>query len=100
MVQERIGDIGIDVVEARIVNLSYSSEIAAAMLKRQQAVALLAAREAIVEGAVGIVDKAMEQLKEKGYELDEDRRGTLAGNLLVVLASDREVSPVMPLGMA
>jgi regulator of protease activity HflC (stomatin/prohibitin superfamily) len=100
MVQERIGDIGIDVVEARIVNLSYSSEIAAAMLKRQQAVALLAAREAIVEGAVGIVDKAMEQLKEKGYQLDEDRRGTLAGNLLVVLASDREVSPVMPLGMA
>lgn len=100
MVQERIGDIGIEVVEARIVNLAYSSEIAAAMLQRQQAVALLAAREAIVEGAVGIVDKAMEQLKAKGFALDEDRRASLAGNLLVVIASGRDVSPVMPLGMA
>jgi len=99
MVQERIGDIGVDVVEARIVNLAYSSEIAAAMLKRQQAVALLAARETIVEGAVGIVDSAMKELEKKGMKLDEDRRAALAGNLLVVLASDRDVSPVMPLGM-
>jgi len=100
MVQERIGDIGIQVVEARIVNLAYASEIAAAMLQKQQAVALLAAREAIVEGAVGIVEKAMQQLEVKGIKLDEDRRATLCGNLLVVIASGRDVTPVMPLGMA
>jgi regulator of protease activity HflC (stomatin/prohibitin superfamily) len=98
-VQARMGDVGIEIVEARIVELSYAPEIAAAMLKRQQATAVVAARETIVEGAVGIVHEAMKQLKEKGFAMDEDRRSTLAGNLLVVLASDRDASPVIPLGM-
>ncbi len=100
MVQERIGDIGVEVVEARIVNLAYSNEIAASMLKRQQAVAFLAAREAIVEGAVGIVEKTMQQMTERGLKLDEDRRASIASNLLLVIAADKDVSPVMPLGMA
>lgn len=99
-VQKRLGDVGVEIVEARIVHLSYSPEIAAAMLKRQQATAIIAARETIVEGAVGIVNQAMEQMKAKGFALDEDRRATIAGNLLVVLAGDREASPVMPLGLA
>jgi regulator of protease activity HflC (stomatin/prohibitin superfamily) len=99
-VQERIGDVGVEIVEARFVHLAYSSEIASAMLKRQQATAVIAARELIVEGALGIVEHALTKLSEKGMTLDEDRRATIASNLLVVLVSDHGAAPVMPLGMS
>ncbi len=96
--QQGLGDIGVELVEVRITHLAYSREIAAAMLKRQQAQAVVAARETIVKGAVSIIEDTMKMLKDKDMELDEDRRATLTSNLLVVLSSDREATPVLPLG--
>lgn len=96
--QEGLGDIGVELVEVRITHLAYAPEIAASMLKRQQAQAVVAARETIVKGAVSIIEDTMNLLKEKGMGIEEDRRASLISNLLIVLASDREASPVLPVG--
>jgi len=98
-VQERLAEAGINVIEARISHLAYSPEIAQAMLQRQQAGAIIAARQRIVEGAVGMVEMALESLKEKGVvDLDEERRAAMVSNLLVVLCSDRATQPVVNTG--
>ena len=96
--QQGIGDVGVELVDVRITHLAYAPEIAAAMLKRQQAKAVVAARETIVTGAVTIVEETMKKLDEKGMKIDEDRRATLTSNLLIVLSSDREAAPVLPVG--
>lgn len=96
---ERLTRAGVDVIEARISHLAYSPEIAQAMLQRQQAGAIIAARTRIVEGAVGMVEMALDQLKEKGVvELDNERRAVMVSNLLVVLCSDRATQPVVNTG--
>ncbi len=97
--QERLSMAGISVIEARINHLAYSEEIAGAMLQRQQATAIIAARQKIVEGAVGMVDMAIEHL-EKGdtITLDEERKAAMISNLLVVLCSDKNPSPVVNTG--
>ncbi|MEM8981426.1 MAG: SPFH domain-containing protein [Pseudomonadota bacterium] len=98
-IQERLGKAGVEVIEARISHLAYAPEIAAAMLQRQQAQAVVAARTKIVEGAVGMVEMALEQLKRDGIiELDEERRAAMVSNLLVVLCSDRHTQPVVNTG--
>ena len=98
-IQERLDQAGVDVVEARISHLAYAPEIAAAMLQRQQAQAVVAARTQIVEGAVGMVQMALDHLaKDKIVELDEERRAAMVSNLLVVLCSDRHVQPVVNTG--
>jgi uncharacterized membrane protein YqjE len=87
------------VIEARISNLAYASEIAGAMLQRQQATAMVAARHKIVEGAVGMVDMALEMLSKKNIvELDEDKKAAMVSNLMVVLCSDRAAQPVINSG--
>jgi uncharacterized membrane protein YqjE len=87
------------VIEARISNLAYASEIAGAMLQRQQATAIVAARHKIVEGAVGMVDMALEMLSKKNIvELDEDKKAAMVSNLMVVLCSDRAAQPVINSG--
>ena len=96
---ERLHMAGISVIEARISNLAYSQEIAGAMLQRQQATAIVAARIRIVEGAVGMVELALDQLSSKKIiELDDERKAAMVSNLLVVLCSDRAVSPVVNAG--
>lgn len=98
-IKERLDKAGVDVIEARISHLAYSPEIAAAMLQRQQAQAVVSARTKIVEGAVGMVDMALDHLKRDGIvELDEDRKATMVSNLLVVLCSDRHTQPVVNAG--
>jgi len=98
-VQERLEKAGVEVIEARISHLAYSPEIAAAMLQRQQASAVVAARTKIVEGAVGMVDMALHQLKEQDIlELDPERKAAMVSNLLVVLCSDRHTQPVVNTG--
>jgi len=98
-IQERLGKAGVNVHEARISHLAYSPEIANAMLQRQQASAIIAARTLIVDGAVGMVDMALSQLSEKGIvELDEERKATMVSNLLVVLCSDKSTQPVVNTG--
>ena len=98
-IQDRLSKAGIHVIEARISHLAYSPEIAQAMLQRQQAGAIIAARRKIVEGAVGMVEHALEELSHKGVvELDEERRATMVSNLLVVLCSDRATQPVVNTG--
>ncbi len=98
-IQERLDKAGVEVIEARISHLAYAQEIAAAMLQRQQAQAVVAARTKIVEGAVGMVDMALKHLSEgKIVELNEDRRAALVSNLLVVLCSDRHTQPVVNTG--
>jgi regulator of protease activity HflC (stomatin/prohibitin superfamily) len=98
-IQERLGKAGVEVIEARISHLAYASEIAAAMLQRQQAQAVVAARTKIVEGAVGMVQMALDHLaEEKVIELDEEKRATMVSNLLVVLCSDRHTQPVINTG--
>ena len=98
-IQERLDKAGVQVIEARISHLAYAQEIAAAMLQRQQAGAIVAARTKIVEGAVGMVQMALEHLsRDKIIELDEERRAAMVSNLLVVLCSDRHVQPVMNTG--
>ncbi len=98
-IQERLAKAGVEVIEARISHLAYAPEIAAAMLQRQQAHAVVAARTKIVEGAVGMVQLALNQLSsEKIVELDDERRAAMVSNLLVVLCSDRHTSPVVNVG--
>jgi len=97
--QDRLTDAGIKVIDARISHLAYAPEIAQAMLQRQQANAVVAARTRIVFGAVSMVEMALEQLKEKGVvELDEERRAAMVSNLLVVLCSDRPTQPIVNAG--
>ena len=98
-VQARLEKAGVEVIEARISHLAYSPEIAHAMLQRQQATAVIAARTKIVEGAVGMVDMALEFLSKKNIvELDEERKAAMVSNLLVVLCSDRGTQPVVNTG--
>jgi regulator of protease activity HflC (stomatin/prohibitin superfamily) len=98
-IQERLAKAGVEVLEARISHLAYAQEIAGAMLRRQQAGAIIAARRKIVEGAVGMVDMALEMLKEKGtIELDEDRKAAMVSNLLVVLCGEHDARPVVNTG--
>lgn len=98
-IQERLDKAGVEVIEARISHLAYSPEIAAAMLQRQQAQAVVAARTKIVEGAVGMVEMALAQLKADNIvELDEERKAAMVSNLLVVLCSDRHTQPVVNTG--
>jgi hypothetical protein len=98
-IQERLGKAGVEVMEARISHLAYASEIAAAMLRRQQAGAIIAARQKIVEGAVGMVEMALEMLGRSALvTLDEERKAAMVSNLLVVLCADREAQPVVNAG--
>lgn len=96
---ERLAMAGINVMEARISYLAYSSEIAGAMLRRQQATAVVAARTKIVEGAVSMVELALNALSKKGIiELDEDKKAAMVSNLMVVLCSDKDTTPVVNTG--
>ncbi|MPQ46536.1 SPFH domain-containing protein [Marinifilum sp. N1E240] len=96
---DRLAIAGIEVMEARINYLAYASEIAGAMLRRQQATAVVAARFKIVEGAVSMVDMALEELAEKDIvDLDEDKKATMVSNLMVVLCSDKDATPVLNTG--
>lgn len=96
---DRLNHAGIKVIEARISHLAYASEIASAMLQRQQATAIVAARQKIVEGAVGMVEMALEDLKVKDIiEFDEEKKATMVSNLMVVLCSDKSASPVLNVG--
>jgi regulator of protease activity HflC (stomatin/prohibitin superfamily) len=98
-IQERLLKAGVQVVEARISHLAYAPEIAAAMLQRQQAGAIIAARQRIVEGAVGMVEMALAMLSEKSLlTLDEERKAAMVSNLLVVLCGDRNAQPVINTG--
>jgi len=98
-ISERLSLAGIDVIEARINNLAYATEIAGAMLQRQQATAIVAARSKIVEGAVGMVEMALEQLSKKQIvHLDEEKKAAMVSNLLVVLCGDRNAQPVLNTG--
>jgi regulator of protease activity HflC (stomatin/prohibitin superfamily) len=98
-ITERLAMAGIEVMEARIGYLAYAPEIASAMLKRQQAVAIVAARKKIVEGAVGMVEDALEQLsRDNIIEFDDDKKASMVSNLMVVLCSDKEVMPVINAG--
>lgn len=96
---DRLNHAGIKVIEARISHLAYASEIASAMLQRQQATAIVAARQKIVEGAVGMVEMALADLKLKDIiEFDEEKKAAMVSNLMVVLCSDRSASPVLNVG--
>lgn len=98
-ITERLAMAGIEVMEARIGYLAYAPEIASAMLKRQQAVAIVAARKKIVEGAVGMVEDALEQLsRDNIIEFDDDKKASMVSNLMVVLCGDKEVIPVVNTG--
>jgi regulator of protease activity HflC (stomatin/prohibitin superfamily) len=98
-VQSRLEIAGVEVMEARISHLAYSAEIAQAMLRRQQAQAIVAARQKIVEGAVGMVESALKALSEqKIVQLDEEKKATMVNNLMVALVSEREVQPVINTG--
>ena len=98
-IEERLAKAGVEVIEARISHLAYAQEIAQAMLRRQQATAVIAARFKIVEGAVGMVENALELLSKKGIvHLDEERKAQMVSNLLVVLCSERAASPILNAG--
>jgi regulator of protease activity HflC (stomatin/prohibitin superfamily) len=98
-IQARLGKAGVEVTEARISHLAYAQEIAQAMLQRQQAGAIVAARERIVEGAVGMVGMALQELRKQGVvELDEERKAAMVSNLLVVLCGERGTQPVLNTG--
>jgi hypothetical protein len=97
--QERLAKAGVVVEEARLSHLAYAPEIAAAMLQRQQASAIIAARTKIVDGAVGMVEMALKKLSENGIvELDEERKAAMVSNLLVVLCGERSVQPIVNSG--
>lgn len=97
--EERLGLAGVRVIEARITHLAYAEEIAGAMLQRQQATAVVAARTKIVEGAVGMVEMALDMLKKQDIvELDEEKKAAMVSNLLVVLCSDKAANPVVNTG--
>ena len=96
---DRVASAGVSIVEARLSHLAYAPEIAQAMLRRQQANAVVAARQRIVEGAVGMVDMALTRLSEQAIvELDEERKAAMVSNLLVVLCGDRDAQPVVNAG--
>ena len=98
-IQERLAQAGVKVIEARISHLAYAPEIANAMLRRQQADAVIAARTRIVEGAVSMVEMALEQLSKRGViDLDEESKASMVSNLLVVLCSDNDAQPVVNAG--
>jgi regulator of protease activity HflC (stomatin/prohibitin superfamily) len=98
-IHERLSRAGVEVIEARLSHLAYAPEIANAMLRRQQASAIIAARQKIVEGAVSMVEMALEQISAKQIvKLDEERKASMVSNLLVVLCSDRDVQPVVNTG--
>ncbi len=98
-IQEKVNVAGLEILEARITHLSYAPEIAQAMLQKQQASAVVAARQLIVEGAVGMVDMALSKLSEKDIvELDEERKAAMVSNLLVVLCGNRDAQPVVNSG--
>jgi regulator of protease activity HflC (stomatin/prohibitin superfamily) len=98
-IQDRLSKAGIEVIEARISHLAYAPEIAGAMLRRQQASAIIAARQKIVEGAVGMVEMALDEISRKNVvALDEERKATMVSNLLVVLCSEKGVEPVVNTG--
>lgn len=98
-IQEKVKDAGLDVIEARITYLAYAPEIAAVMLQRQQASAIVDARKMIVDGAVGMVEMALERLNEKNVvELDEERKAAMVSNLLVVLCGNHDAQPVVNSG--
>ena len=98
-IHDRLAKAGVEVIEARISHLAYAQEIASAMLRRQQAGAIIAARQKIVEGAVGMVEMALELLaKSSQVKLDEERKASMVSNLLVVLCADREAQPVVNTG--
>ncbi|GAB6890869.1 hypothetical protein JCM14450A_18750 [Geobacillus stearothermophilus] len=97
--QDRLRIAGVDVMEARLTHLAYSPEIAGAMLQRQQAAAILAARKKIVEGAVSMARMAIEQLdKENVLELDDERKAAMVNNLMVAIVSERAAQPVINTG--
>ena len=97
--QKRLTVAGVEVLEARIMHLAYSSEIASAMLQRQQAKAVLAARKVIVDGAVSMVKSAIDQLSEEQIvELDEEKKAQMVNNLMVALVSDKGTQPIMNTG--
>ena len=98
-IQQRVADAGMEILEARITYLAYAPEIAAVMLQRQQASAIIDARKMIVDGAVGMVEMALERLKEGGcVELDEERKAQMVSNLLVVLCGNHDAQPVVNSG--
>ncbi|GIP40737.1 membrane protein [Paenibacillus sp. J31TS4] len=97
--QHRLAVAGVEVMEARLTHLAYSTEIASAMLQRQQAAAIVSARQKIVEGAVGMVQLAIAQLEAEGVvQLDEERKAAMINNLMVAIVSDRAASPVINTG--
>ena len=98
-IQSKVADAGLEVIEARITYLAYAPEIAAVMLQRQQASAIIDARKMIVDGAVGMVEMALERLNQSGMvELDEERKAAMVSNLLVVLCGNRDAQPVVNSG--
>ena len=98
-IQKRVDEAGLEIVEARITYLAYAPEIAAVMLQRQQASAVVDARKLIVDGAVGMVEMALERLNEKGtVQLDEERKAAMVSNLLVVLCGNKDAQPIVNSG--
>lgn len=97
--QQRVEDAGLEIIEARITHLAYAPEIAAAMLQRQQATAIIEARQKIVDGAVGMVEMALNKLSESNVcELDEERKAQMVSNLLVVLCGNKDAQPIVNSG--
>lgn len=97
--QMKVVDAGIEVIDVRITHLAYAPEIASAMLQRQQATAIIDARQKIVEGAVGMVEMALNQLSENEIvELDEERKAAMVSNLLVVLCGNKDAQPIVNSG--
>ena len=98
-VQQRLTKAGVEVIEARISHLAYATEIAQAMLRKQQAGAILSARRIIVKGAVEMVTEALDSLTKKhNFELDDERKASMVSNLLVVICSDQQAQPVVNTG--
>lgn len=98
-IQEKVKDAGLEILEARITYLAYAPEIAAVMLQRQQASAIIDARKMIVDGAVGMMEMALERLNEKQVvELDEERKAAMVSNLLVVLCGNHDAQPIVNSG--
>ena len=98
-IQNKVSDAGLEIIEARITYLAYAPEIAAVMLQRQQASAIIDARKMIVDGAVGMVEMALEKLSENEIvNLDEERKAAMVSNLLVVLCGNRDAQPIVNSG--
>ena len=98
-INDKVAESGLEIIEARITYLAYAPEIAAVMLQRQQASAIIDARKMIVDGAVGMVEMALERLSERGtVELDEERKAAMVSNLLVVLCGNRDAQPIVNSG--